>query len=497
MTELYIAHALYWGKEKSEVMANVLQQVTASGFMDKLLQEGYDYKRPRRGDIRRGVVLSVGPDRVVLDLGLKRDGTVSAADLQRLGQDTAVSIQVGDEVPAFILKPEGRDGNIPVSLYRARREQDWLETEELLANREVWEGEVTGYNRGGLVVPFGKVRGFVPASQIDRFPRRLEPGEKQRRLAALVGQRLPLKVTEVDRRRRRLILSERAGRRAWRRKQRQRLLNELCEGDVVRGTVSTLRNFGAFVDLGGADGLAHISELSWGRVRHPREVVRVGDEVDVYVLRLDHERKRIGLSLKRLQPDPWTLVDEKYEVGQLVEGVVTNVVRFGAFIEIEPGLEGLLHVSEFADIAPRDPRGLVKEGDRLLVRIIRIQGWRRRMGLSLRQVSEAEWEAWVARSERLAQEKRAQVAEDVETDETEPAGEDTSASGQGEQSEVGMEHTPAAEPEEEIAAAQIGESGKDAPSAGEHVEEDLPGGQFVEEPAPLSEGFWASFVEEG
>jgi small subunit ribosomal protein S1 len=478
-------------------MADVLRQVTQSGFMDKLLREGYDYKRPRRGDIRRGVVLSVGPDRVVLDLGLKRDGIVSAADLQRLEQDTIASIQVGDGVPAFILKPEGRDGNIPVSLYRARREQDWLEAKELLANGEVWEGEVTDYNKGGLVVPFGRVRGFIPASQIDRFPRRLEPEEKQRKLAALVGQRLPLKVIEVDRRRRRLILSERAGRRAWRWKQRQRLLNELCEGDVVRGTVSTLRNFGAFVDLDGADGLAHVSELSWGRIRHPQEVVQVGDEVDVYVLRLDHERNRIALSLKRLQPDPWTLVDEKYEVSQLVEGVVTKVVRFGAFIEIEPGLEGLLHVSEFADIAPRDPRALVEEGDRLLVRIIRIQSWRRRMGLSLRRVSEAEWEEWAARSEHLAQEKGAEAVKDIENDVAVLAGEDTTASGQGEQSETGVEHTSAAEPEVEIAAAQISESGEDATSAGDPVEEELPGGQFVEEPTPVGEGFWASFVAEG
>jgi small subunit ribosomal protein S1 len=438
-------------------MMDVFQQSREPGFMDVLLREGYDYKRPRRGDIRRGVVLSVGPEGAVLDLGLKRDGIVSAADLQRLGQDPAAGIEVGDEVPAFILKPENRDGNIPVSLYRARMQRDWLEAQELLANGEIWEGEVTDYNRGGLVVPFGKVRGFVPASQIDRFPRRLGSEEKQRRLAEWVGQHLPLKVIEVNRRRRRLIFSERAGRRMWRRQQRQRLLKELCEGDVVRGTVSTLRNFGAFIDLGGADGLAHISELSWGRVRHPREVVRVGDEVDVYVLDLDHERKRIALSLKRLQPDPWTLVDEKYEVGQLVEGVVTNVVRFGAFIEIEAGLEGLLHVSEFADIAPRNPHDLVAEGDRILVRIIRIQSWRRRMGLSLRQVSEAEWEAWAARSERLAQEKRAEADKDIEADAAELAGEDAS----------------------------------------EPVEEELSGGQLVEWPVSLSESFWASFVEEG
>jgi small subunit ribosomal protein S1 len=223
----------------------------------------------------------------------------------------------------------------------------------------------------------------------------------------------------------------------------------------------------------------------------------VGEEVDVYVLQLDHERKRIALSLKRLQPDPWTLVDEKYEVGQLVEGVVTNVVRFGAFIEIEAGLEGLLHVSEFADIAPRNPRDLVEEGDRILVRIIRIQSWRRRMGLSLRQVSEAEWEAWAARSERLAQEKRAEADKDIEADVAGLAGENATASGQGEQSEAGVEHIPAAGLEEEVATAQIGESGEDAASAGEPVEEQLPGGQSVEEPVPVSEGFWVTFVEEG
>jgi len=367
-------------------MTDVLQQVVESRSMDVLLQEGYDYKPPRRGDIRRGIVLSVDSERVVLDLGLKRDGIVPATDLEKLEQDPAASMQVGDEVPAFILKPENRDGNIPVSLYRARKEQDWLKAQELLDNGEIWEGEVTDYNKGGLIVPFGKVRGFIPASQIDRFPRRLETEEKKERLAEIVGRCLPLKVIEVNRRRRRLILSERAGRRIWRKKQRQRLLNELCEGDVMRGTVSTLRNFGAFVDLGGADGLVHISELSWGWVNHPREVVQVGEEVDVYVLRLDRERNRIALSIKRLQPDPWTLVDVKYEVGQLVEGVVTKVVRFGAFVEIEPGLEGLLHVSELAEIAPRDPRDLVQEGDRLLVRIIRVESWRRRMGLSLRQV---------------------------------------------------------------------------------------------------------------
>jgi small subunit ribosomal protein S1 len=174
-------------------------------------------------------------------------------------------------------------------------------------------------------------------------------------------------------------------RREWREKQKQQLMNELYEGEIRRGTVSSLCNFGAFVDLGGADGLVHISELAWYRVRHPREVLSVGDEVDVYVLRLDYERRRIGLSIKRLQPDPWTLVDEKYQVGQLVRGRITNVVAFGAFARLELGVEGLIHVSELAQGKISHPSSVVKKGDELTLRVIGINSGRRRIGLSLRQ----------------------------------------------------------------------------------------------------------------
>ena len=182
-----------------------------------------------------------------------------------------------------------------------------------------------------------------------------------------------------------MIFSERAAQREWREQQKQQLMNELYEGEVRRGIVSSLCNFGAFVDLGGADGLVHISELAWHRVRHPSEVLKVGDEVDVYVLRLDYERKRIGLSIKRLQPDPWTLVDEKYHVGQLVRGTITNVVAFGAFARLEPGVEGLIHVSELAEGKISHPSSVVNKGDELTLRIISINAGRRRIGLSLRQ----------------------------------------------------------------------------------------------------------------
>ncbi|MDH4136079.1 MAG: S1 RNA-binding domain-containing protein, partial [Anaerolineae bacterium] len=314
-----------------------------------LEEEEYTYRYPRRGDIRKGVILSISPEEIVVNIGLKREGIVPSSDLERLGDEAVSDLEVGGEVPVFILKSRDQDGNVIVSLHRARLEQDWLNAQELLASGEVWEGVASDHNRGGLVVPFGKVRGFVPASQITNFPRRLPPDQRESKLAEMVGRKLHLRVIEVDRRRRRLVFSERAGEREWREQQRERLMQELCEGDIVHGTVSNLSNFGAFVDIGGADGLVHISELSWQRVRHPREVLQAGEEVDVYVLRLDHEKKRIGLSIKRLQPEPWMLIDDKYDVGQLVEGTITKLTNFGAFAAVKEGVEGLIHISELAE----------------------------------------------------------------------------------------------------------------------------------------------------
>jgi small subunit ribosomal protein S1 len=226
--------------------------------------------------------------------------------------------------------------------------------------------------------------------------RHLSPDQRQEKFQACVGQELPLQVIEVVRDRRRLILSERRAQRQLRKQHRERLLNELLEGQVRRGTVSHLCNFGAFVDLGGADGLVHISELSWRRIQHPREVVQVGDEIDVYVLRLDHKRKRIGLSLKRLQPDPWDLVDLNYTEGQLVLGAVTNVAGFGVFVALDSGVEGLIHLSELADPPPEHPRTVVQPGQELVLRILRIESSRQRIGLSLKGVSAQARDEWLA-----------------------------------------------------------------------------------------------------
>ena len=352
--------------------------------MWKFLSEEYDYKRPKRGDIRYAEVLRIDDKEIIVDIGGKTEGVVPSADLDRMGEEALAEIEVGDKVPVYVLRPESADGDVIVSLNMARTMEDWRRAEKLFEDGEVFEGTIAGYNKGGLLVYFGQIRGFVPSSQLSGLSRRSSHEDRMGMLSKMEGQELLLKVIEVDRQRRRLIFSERAASREWREQRKEELLDELQEGDIRTGSVRNLCDFGAFVDLGGADGLIHISELSWRRVKHAREVLKVGDEVEVYVLRVDRERKRIGLSLKRLQPDPWHVAEEKYEVGQIVKTVVTNIVDFGAFARIEDGIEGLVHVSELSDgdFAPRD---LVREGEQLYVKILSIDADRQRMGLSLRQ----------------------------------------------------------------------------------------------------------------
>jgi small subunit ribosomal protein S1 len=278
---------------------------------------------------------------------------------------------------------------------------------------ELYEGEVAGFNRGGLIVHFGKIRGFVPASQIVGLPRRLREEQRRERLETMIGQKMGLKIIEVDRHRRRLIFSQRRALRAWQEIQRERVITELTEGETRHGQVTSITNFGAFVDLGGADGLIHVSELSWGRVDNPRQVLKVGDEVDVYVLDVDRERKRIALSLKKLQPDPWTIVDDHYRVGELVEGRVTRVLDFGAFVELDLGIEGLLHTSEMIGTPDLPPSDIVHPGEKLLVKIIRIESRRRRLALSARQVRKSEWERWIAEQQTTREAEEAKAREEA------------------------------------------------------------------------------------
>jgi len=382
--------------------------------MQALLDQG-GYDMPQRGDIREGTIISVSPQEVVIDLGLKREAIVPANDLSRLDKSTLAELQEGSTWPVYILQPSDREGNLIVSLSRALQEKDWLIAQEKMDNNEMFEATVSGHNAGGLEVIFGKLRGFVPASHLSSLPREMSPEARKAQLATYVGKTIPVKIVEVDRKRRRLIMSERAARRRWQREHRKQLLDDIQVGEIRQGAVRSLSEFGAFVDLGGADGLVHISELAWFPVAHPSEVLKVGQVVDVKVLRIDKQRERVGLSLKRVQPDPWSHIDELYEPNQLVEAVVTRVTDFGAFVRLRSGVEGLLHVSEMADIRPDHPQSLVSPGDLLLLRVLRIEPDRRRIGLSLRQVSETEWSEWAAtyREKHAAAEAEA-AAEEAE-----------------------------------------------------------------------------------
>jgi small subunit ribosomal protein S1 len=358
-----------------------------------MLEESFAFEQPERGDLLTGTVLAIDNQGMIVDVGMKRDGVVPRNDLERM---EGITYHVNDEVAVMVINPEDQDGNLILSVSQARQSEDWAKAEELMASGDIWEGVVTDANRGGLIVPFGNLRGFVPASHVMDLPRGLNENDRKGHMSSLVGKRVAVKVIEVNRKRRRLVLSQRDAQRGRRDLRKESLLEELQEGEIRKGVVSGLRDFGAFVDLGGADGLIHISELAWHRVKHPRELLAVGDEIEVYILRLDRDGKRIGLSLKRLQPNPWAMVDELYHVGQLIEGEVSRVAQFGAFVSLEPGIEALLHTSQMADPAPEDPTGLLREGQKLLMRIISIESHRQRLGLSLKDVTEEERARWTA-----------------------------------------------------------------------------------------------------
>ena len=358
-----------------------------------LLEESFARQEPQRGDIVTGTVLAVDNQGLIVDIGLGRDGVVERRDLERI-HDEDLIYHIGDPIDVMVVRPEDEEGNLLLSVSQARQSEDWKHAERLLNEEEVWQGFVTEANRGGLIVPFGNLRGFVPASHVIGLSRGLSEDERKDQMQAMVGTRITVKIIEVNWKRRRLVFSQREAQRERREARKEVLLEKLKEGDTHSGVVSGLRDFGAFVDLGGADGLIHISELAWHRVKHPREVLNVGDEVQVYVLRLDEEGKRIGLSLKRLQQNPWELIEQLYHVGQLVDGTVSRVTQFGAFVSMEPGIEALLHISQMGDPQPEHPSLLVHEGQQLLMRVISVEPDKQRLGLSLKEVDADEKERW-------------------------------------------------------------------------------------------------------
>jgi small subunit ribosomal protein S1 len=353
---------------------------------DWLSQHEQSYRQWRRGDVVEGVVVSADREEFLVDIGAKSEAVVPVHEVPH--GPAAEIPQMGETVLAYVLSGEDQEGRVVLSLTRARAERGWRNLQKMFEEGQSVEGEVVEHNKGGLVVSVEGVRGFVPLSQIADLRRAGADESVESRLESMRGRRLLLKVIEMNRRRNRLILSERAALQERRAREKDRLLAELQPGETRSGVVSSICDFGAFVDLGGADGLVHLSELSWGQVTHPSQVVKVGDRVEVYVVGVDRENKKIALSLKRLQGEPWSRVSEKYEPGQTVTGRITKLAAFGAFAEIEPGIEGLIHISELSEDRITHPKQVVREGDVLALKIIRIEPARHRLGLSLRQVDE-------------------------------------------------------------------------------------------------------------
>ncbi|MBS1253725.1 MAG: 30S ribosomal protein S1 [Anaerolineales bacterium] len=384
--------------------------------MWEYINNGHNFSAPERGEIREGIILRIESRQIIVDVGAKRDAIVPEKDLERLSEEELTGLEPGQRIQAFIMNPMGHDEELVASINLALQQEDWNRSEVLLDNGDIVECEVSGYNKGGLLVFFGRLQGFVPASHIENFYAR--GGDRQRRLAEYVEKTLPLKVIEVDQNRRRLVLSNRKAQKEWEEEKRADLIEELESGEVRHGKVVGMADFGAFIKIDGATGLAHISELSWGQVNHPSEVMEVGDEVDAYVLDLDPERNRISLSLKRLQPNPWEGIEQRYFIGDAIQGRVVNVVDFGAFVEVEPGVEGLIHSSEMGTFEGQ-PDQIVSTEDEVAARVIHLDPDGQRMGLHLLDIVEEEAEEAAESEDSIAEleaESAEAEAEDLETE---------------------------------------------------------------------------------
>jgi small subunit ribosomal protein S1 len=337
----------------------------------------------RRGEIVEGMVMGASPDGLIVDVGTKTEAVIPQSEMLSLGVDGAAKLKAGDTVKVMVLQPSSSEGHAIVSLDRARGEEGWDTLAVRHESGEIFDAQVTGHNRGGILVNVDGVNAFVPLSQIDSV-RRDDP-DASNQLANLVGNSIRLKVIELNRKRNRVILSERAAMAEVRKEQKDKVLDELQEGQIRTGRVSSITDFGVFVDLGGADGLAHMTELTWERGKKAKDLYNVGDEVQAYILKIDRDTKKISLSLKRAQPEKWDTTVNRFVIGQILIGRVTKLMAFGAFVRLDGPVEGLIHISELSNRRIQHPKDVVKEGDVVPVKLVRIEKDRHRLGLSLRQ----------------------------------------------------------------------------------------------------------------
>jgi small subunit ribosomal protein S1 len=350
-----------------------------------------------RDQLISGKILTISDREILIELGAKSEGIVYGKDIDALPKDVRSALKVGDEVYAYVVMPEDDNGNVVLSLSKAITEKDWRYAQELNDKQEAIEAMIAGFNKGGVIIKVGRLRGFVPASQLSLAHQRMLGDESlppEQRFQKLVGQKALIKVVEIDRDRNRLILSERAASKEARNALKDKLLASIEPGQELEGVVSSVKDFGAFVDLGGADGMIHLSEVSHQRIKHPSEILREGQKIKVKVLSVEKDAGRIALSLKSLQADPWSQVAKKYKAGQLVEAEVIKVHnKHGVFARLkeDEAIEGLIPLSELAEKQVTSPREVVKEGQVLTLRILRVDAEAKRIALSLRRVNRPEY----------------------------------------------------------------------------------------------------------
>lgn len=355
-----------------------------------LASESLSIDLPKAGEIRKGTIASISQNQILISIGAKSEGVVAGKELEQLTEEERAALKVGQELDVFVIIPEDNNGNVVLSLKRAFEQIAWENVEKMIADETVFDTKIIGFNKGGIIAAIGSLRGFIPSSQISAARRAQSTGDKpEQRYQKMVGQPISVRIVEVDRERRRLILSERAASSESRSELKERVISELEEGKTYTGRVTSLADFGAFVNINGADGLVHLSEISWDHVTHPKEVLEVGQEVNVKVINIDRDKRRIGLSIRALQDDPWKSRMEKFSVGQLVEGAITRLTKFGAFARLEGDIEGLIHISELSENRVEHPKEVLHEGDVKTLRIIRIDPDQHRIGLSLRKVDSA------------------------------------------------------------------------------------------------------------
>ena len=383
---------------------NEKEQTMESLMGEYLNSEDFSFQMPVAGEIRDGIIASISGSQILVSVGAKSEGLIVGKEFEAIPAELLATFEVGKAIPVYVVTPHDQEGNLILSFVRAVEEQSWIDAEAALASGESFESTVVGYNKGGLLVPLSTIRGFIPASQLSLSRRLTMSGETpEAKYKSFVGDAVSVCVIEVDRERHRLILSERAASTETRDQIRDKVLEELAEGEVRKGRVTSLADFGAFVNIGGADGLVHMSEISWDRVVNPNEVLKVGEEVKVKIISIDRERRRIGLSIRQLLGDPWSEQVKNLKVGQLVEGEITRLTSFGAFARLNvPGdLEGLIHISELSDRRVDHPKEVVKVGDVVTLRILKIEDEDHRIGLSMRRVdspayADSDWKSLAA-----------------------------------------------------------------------------------------------------